>query len=114
MKLTLLWNPYSTNNIYARNWRRGYIKPKPKEQKESYILQANIQKTGFFQWAVGVNVELYFWDKRKRDIDNYNKLWMDALSWVVYEDDKQIKTMHITKNYDKENPRIEVDIEELI
>lgn len=110
MRITLLWNPYSTNNIYARNGKHWFIKKKPREQKESYILQARQQKIEHLTCVISVEVVLYFWDKRKRDIDNYNKLWMDALSWVIYDDDKQIKEMLIRKEYDKENPRIDIKI----
>jgi len=108
MRITLLWNPYSTNNIYARNWRHWFIKAKPKAQKESYILQAKQQKTSFYEWDITIEVVLWFGDKRKRDIDNYNKLWLDALSGVIYKDDKQVKELHLLKMYDKENPRIEL------
>lgn len=57
-----------------------------------------------------VAVTLYFGDKRKRDIDNFNKLWMDALEGVVYVNDSQIRQLTLTKDYDKKNPRIEVII----
>ena len=113
MRITLLWNPYSTNNIYYRSWRHWFIKPKPKAQKEHYILQARTQKTEFYESEVEVEVYLYFWDKRKRDIDNYNKLWMDALSWVIYNDDKQITKMYLEKRYDKQNPRIELILKQI-
>lgn len=111
-KMTLLWNPYSTNNIYARNWKRGFIKPEPRKQKDSYILQARMQLTEKLEHKVKVTAELYFWDRRKRDIDNYNKLWMDALSWIAYDDDKQIVELHLSKSYDKDNPRIELFLED--
>lgn len=109
-KIILKWNPYSTNNIYMRNWNRWFIKKKPREQKESYKLQAKIQKISFLKGLIKIRAYLYFWDKRKRDIDNYNKLWLDALSWIIYEDDKQVIELHIIKWYDKENPRIELEI----
>jgi len=108
MRITLLGNPYSTNNIYSRNWKYWFIKAKPKAQKNHYILQATQQKTKYFTGDIKIEAIIYFWDKRKRDIDNYNKLWLDALSKVIYEDDKQVKELHLLKMYDKENPRIEL------
>lgn len=49
-----------------------------------------------------------------RDIDNYGKILLDSLTWIVYEDDKQIKLMTIQiMNPDKNNPRIELIIDEL-
>ena len=43
------------------------------------------------------------------DRDNRHKISMDALEWVVYEDDKQVKKITGVEMYkDKENPRIEI------
>ena len=118
MKITLLWEPKSTQHIYkiTCRWKFGsmYMSKQWKDIKNSYILQAKTQKTAFYDDLVSVKVKLYFWTKRKCDIDNFNKLWMDALSGVIYEDDKLIKKMQITKEYDKQNPRIEIEIKEFI
>ena len=35
---------------------------------------------------------------------------MDALTWILYDDDTQIQQLHLYKKYDKENPRIEIQI----
>lgn len=113
MKITLLWNPYSTNNIYTRNWRRWFIKSKPKALKESYKIQAKSQVKQMIQGDIVAYIDLYFWDKRKRDVDNFHKLSLDALTGIAYEDDSQIQKMNICKFYDKDNPRIEVVLEEV-
>ena len=44
----------------------------------------------------------------KEDIDNFNKLAFDACTGMVWEGDSQIVELHITKAYDKANPRIEL------
>lgn len=113
MKITLLWEPKSTQHVYkiTCRWKFAsmYMSKEGKDIKESYRLQAKAQKTEFYEDLVSVEVCLYFWTKRKSDIDNFNKLWMDALSGVIYEDDKQIQEMYIKKDYCKENPRIELN-----
>jgi Holliday junction resolvase RusA-like endonuclease len=43
-------------------------------------------------------------------LDNFNKLWQDALTGIVYEDDSQIAELHLYRDYDKANPRLEVVI----
>src|SRR4051812_13042738 len=53
-----------------------------------------------------VLVRFFFGTKRKADLDNFNKLWQDALSGVVYEDDSQIAELHLYRDYDKQRPRI--------
>ena len=39
---------------------------------------------------LSVTIELHFSDRRKRDIDNYDKATLDALKGIAYEDDSQI------------------------
>lgn len=60
--------------------------------------------------CVAVNLILYFGDKRKRDIDAHIKVLLDSMNGVVYVDDSQITELHVYKEYDKENPRTEVQI----
>jgi len=57
-----------------------------------------------------MTAHLYHGTKRERDIDNFSKLLLDALTGIVYEDDSQIVSLTITKAYDKENPRVDVEI----
>lgn len=53
---------------------------------------------------------LFMPTKRKADIDNFHKLVLDAMSGIVYEDDNQIKELHTYMDYDKDNPRIDLEI----
>ena len=49
---------------------------------------------------------------KKPDCDNVLKIICDALNTIAYDDDKQIVEMEISKFY-SENPRVEVEIEEI-
>lgn len=113
--IILKGNPISTQHAYWQSGKIRYMKPDAKNTKDSYIIQAKTQ----FKWtplsdSLSVYIRLYFKDKRVRDIDNYNKILLDSLTWIIYEDDKQIKlmTIQIMQN-DKENPRIELIIDEI-
>jgi Holliday junction resolvase RusA-like endonuclease len=91
------------------------MKKRPRQQKDSYIAQASEQ----YKWTIllcdiVIEANIYYGDKRIRDIDNYNKLWMDALSGILYKDDKQIIGLMLYKHYDKENPRIIIDVKWVI
>jgi Holliday junction resolvase RusA-like endonuclease len=55
-----------------------------------------------------VSITLYFGTKRKADLDNLNKLSLDALTGIAYLDDSQISELHLKRAYDKARPRIEV------
>lgn len=55
----------------------------------------------------------YFPDRRKRDSGNYRKLCTDALSGIAYTDDSQlISETWERAAIDRENPRIEITLEE--
>ena len=109
--ITLTGNPRSTQQCYRYTSRGGYMTNACTHVKFDYIHQANQQwRQPIIEDELELKVTLYFADKRKRDIDNFNKLWMDALEGVVYLDDSQIQKMIISKEYDKSNPRIEIQI----
>jgi len=65
-----------------------------------------------FHGPIHVRLDIFFGTKRKADLDNYNKLVLDSLSGVAWDDDSQIVDLHITKNYDNKNPRVKVTIYE--
>lgn len=46
---------------------------------------------------------------KKPDVDNMAKIILDAMSGIVYKDDKQIVSLLVEKWY-AENPRVEVNI----
>ena len=113
--ITLTGEPKSTSHIYHYHCRsgfpKGYMTKTGKDLKEAYQWEAKSQwKQEPLTGDVKLKVKLFFGTKRKADIDNFNKLWGDALSGIVYEDDSQITELHLFKGYDKESPRIEVEI----
>ena len=104
-------NALSTNNIYRFHQYTMYMTKAGSAIKERYQWDAKSQwKKEIMYGRIEMYAKLYFGDKRKRDIDNYNKLLLDSMSGIVYIDDKQIEKLTVEKLYDKENPRIEVEI----
>ena len=82
-----------------------------KDLKKLYQLEAKNQYKGkVICGDCYIEIALFFKDKRRRDIDNYNKLVLDALEGIVYEDDKQIQKLTITKEISVSDPRIEIEI----
>lgn len=87
---------------------------KGKTLKEDYQWQARGQHTGKpLTSRLEIHVKLFFGRRGTRDWDNFHKLSMDALSGIVWEDDEQIDIAHVEKHFDKENPRIEIEVHEL-
>ena len=118
MELTLTGNPLSTQSIYRYTCRgrfaKCYMLNKGKKLKEHYRVEVKKQYKGkIIKGDCELDIVLFFGDKRRRDIDNFNKLVLDSLQGLVFEDDKQIQRLTIAKNYCKENPRVDIILKEL-
>ena len=53
---------------------------------------------------------VFFPSKAKSDLDNVCKATLDSLTGVLWKDDKQITELHVYKEEDKTNPRIELQL----
>ena len=115
MKITLLGEPKSTNNIYKYHCKfgfpSGYLSAEGKKLKEDYQWQAKSQcKEKISNKPFEIEIKLFFKRDGKHDIDNYGKLLLDSLTGIVWEDDNQIFKQTVSKWQDKNNPRIEITI----
>lgn len=115
MRIILLGKPISTGSLYKTmcrgNFPMTYLVNKGKALKEDYRCQAKKQwRSGPLKCPIMVVIITYHDNHRKNDWDNFHKLSMDALTGICYEDDSQITSAVVTKEYDKLKPRIEIDI----
>lgn len=115
MKITLIGKPMSTGSLYKTmcrgNFPMTYLVNKGKSLKEDYQRQAKKQwHSEPLKCPITVVIDTYHDNHRKNDWDNFHKLSMDALTGICYQDDSQIEQAIVTKHYDKENPRIEIEI----
>lgn len=115
MKIVLKGKPLSTQLIYQFACRGKfsvmYMTKRGKDLKKLYQLEAQKQyKEKIISGNCNMEITLFFNDKRRRDIDNYNKLVLDSLEGIVYEDDKQIQSLKVEKKISAEDPRIEIKI----
>ena len=82
--------------------------------KEQYRWEAKSQWKGKpLEGNIELSVTLYFGTKRRPDLDNFNKLSLDALTGIAYLDHSQIAKLTIEGAYDKARPRIEVKLASL-
>jgi crossover junction endodeoxyribonuclease RusA len=114
-RITLEGDPKSTQHIYRSTARAGfattYMTKEGKIIKETYQWDAKSQwKQPVLNSPLDISIRFFFGSKRKRDLDNQNKLVLDALTGIVYEDDSQIDGLHLYRDYDKAKPRIEIEI----
>ena len=102
--------PLTTNSLYAHTGRYRFMTSKGKDNKEAIALEARQQYRGKpLVCLLKVKIALWWGDKRKRDIDNI-KVLLDALTSILWVDDSQIIKLEIAKGYDKENPRVEMEV----
>jgi Holliday junction resolvase RusA-like endonuclease len=61
-----------------------------------------------------LEVELHFalFNRRPMDLDNLSKAVLDGMNRVVWQDDRQIVDLHITKSIDAEHPGVQVLVRE--
>lgn len=80
-----------------------------KALKEQYQWEAKSQWKGPpLSGDVALHATFFFGTKRKADLDNFNKIALDALTGIAYEDDSQVAELHLKRSYDKVRPRIEI------
>lgn len=116
-KITLLGEPKSTQHIYkiaCRPYPSIYMSSEGRAIKEDYAWQCKSQwHRPLLDEPFRIEVVLFHKTRRKQDIDNFNKLYFDAMTRTVWEDDNLIHEMNIRKEYDPKNPRIEVTLYDL-
>lgn len=59
---------------------------------------------------VMVSVTVYR-KRRAGDLDNYQKVLLDSLKGIAFEDDSQVVEIHALRLEDPSNPRVEVRVE---
>lgn len=78
----------------------------------SMLAKKEVRDTGWTMAKKGekvvAEVEVYWPDRKRRDVENLGKLLWDSLEGIVYEDDSWILPRYMDFAVDRENPRIEI------
>lgn len=84
-------------NKYYRSWQGRVLISKDGRdfKKEVDLLLNNYEK---ILGKIKLTLILHFKDKRKRDLDNYNKVLIDCLKNKLFEDDDQIYQLYMEKH----------------
>lgn len=102
--------PPSVNALYATyKGRRILSKEGRRFKKDVGLIVGDTTPTAN---DVVLTVEIYR-PRRTSDLDNRLKGLIDSLTGLFYIDDKQIVEIHAYRFEDKDNPRAEVEIQEL-
>tara|TARA_B000000565_G_C23774723_1_gene373624 strand:- start:1679 stop:2110 length:432 start_codon:yes stop_codon:yes gene_type:complete len=83
-------------NKYYRSWQGRVLISKDGRifKKDVDMFLNNYVKV---KGKIKLTLILYFKDKRKRDLDNYNKVLIDCLKNRLFEDDDQIYQLYMEK-----------------
>lgn len=109
MRLTLPWPP--SVNAYWRIFRNRILLSR--EARDFKANAASVAKRAALTPRAGP-VVVTVWAFRPRrigDLDNTLKATLDSLRGVVFVDDSQVVELHAFRRDDKENPRVEVQVE---
>lgn len=87
--------PITVNSAYKYSKNGVYLSDEAKKYK-MYILNelSNYKK---IKGKIKLIVKFYFKDKRKRDIDNYLKIFIDSIKNVIIDDDSEIQKITASK-----------------
>ncbi len=113
--MTTLTLPYPpSSNRYYRNYRGRMVRS---QEAEAYRIgvgwQCNI--AGIEPLTGNLRITLNFYRPAKMgDLDNRLKQLFDCLQGYAYLDDKQITEIHAYRREDKKNPRVEIEIIEVV
>lgn len=87
-----------------------YLTGNAKKYKVTVAEIAEIETPIYGEVSVTLNV---FFERRGCDLDNRNKVLLDALQKVVYNNDRQVAELHSYRHLDPKKPRVEVEIREI-
>jgi Holliday junction resolvase RusA-like endonuclease len=110
MKTRLPLPPLSTNHSYHTSNGRWYKDEQMTVWEDECLYKLKRVKKPFSpQSSYTVEIDFYFGNKRKNDIDGRIKGVLDMLGKAgFYPDDSLITRMIVSKQFDRENPRLEV------
>jgi len=113
MQIILQWQVMSNQHIYLQKGKMRFMRADAKKLKEKRVEEVKEQRKNIpVNYDLWVWIRYYHWDRRIRDIDNYTKIVLDCMNKIVFEDDNQIQFLYLSKYYDKENPRVEIEIKQ--
>lgn len=117
IRLEFPFCPPSVNTYYRRGQNTTYLTKKGKEFKNNmlnHLLGVLKYKEKPLENRLKVSIELNFKEKRKRDVDNYNKAILDSFNNIIWKDDEQIDELTTKKSYgNKENKIVIMICEDL-
>lgn len=112
IKLTLPYPP-SLNNLYATVRGHRILSKRGRDYEEDVLNACFHARVKPFTKDVSISFKAYR-PRKIGDLDNLSKIIFDSLKGSAFLDDKQIVEIHAYRRDDKVNPRVEIEIREII
>lgn len=109
MTVTLPYPPSANRYWRKTKFGRIYVSDEAKQFRRSAGLIARAAGIREVSGEVAVTLKFFRPDLRG-DIDNRVKVCLDALNGIAWADDKQVGALNCTRDLDRKNPRVEVEI----
>lgn len=93
----------------ASTWKKDAKKALSMMRDKSVI--SPVEEHAFQTNLLGVYMTFYFSTPMRRDLDGGVKITLDTIAEALGFDDRNVVDMHLTKQIDPLNPRVEVEIE---
>ena len=109
--------PYKPDSMNT-HWRIAknggqYLSKAGREFRDNVQNYIKLYKYKTYEKSVKVKLDLYFADKRTRDLDNYFKGILDSFKDFLYVDDKQIDKIEAMKHIGAGKNYFIIEVEEL-
>lgn len=109
--------PPSVNHLYFNASTGRVMRQEGRVYKQAVlaaVLRALNGRPAAYEGRLGLDIAVYFPDRRKRDLDNLIKITQDSLTSAgVWLDDKQIKDLHIWQAGMQKGGKLEVTVRTL-
>ena len=118
-KILLPWSSLRPDNhrlMPVVRGKRAFLITAPEyrlAKREAELRIAAQWRSRMLEGDVSLHAVLWVPDKRKRDALNYAKFCCDVMTGIVFADDAQVVRALWEKKLDRENPRVELEIEEM-
>lgn len=103
--------PKGRPRVYGK---RTITPPRTAAYEQLVRLSARVARRHVGRWPIdarySVQIAAYFGDARARDLDNVAKAVLDAMNGELYADDSAIDELHIRRELDRANPRVDVRV----
>lgn len=112
MNLNLDIHPLSYYQYLTQNKYRKYITTKGRKYKEDLhcIFIEYMKDKEIIKGKVKVIMKFSFSNKRKNDLDNFIKPLLDCMSGIIFEDDRQVYQLEVSKEDGMDKEGIVINI----